>query len=182
MKSKMVIFAGLVLCTVAGACGTGSDTSSQERSELPKLSQASVTDVTWYDSWDEGMAAAEKAGKPVLVHFTAEWCVYCRKMKIRDIIHLRNQEALNEGWITIMIDTDDKVRRGMSMLKTAPRKRWHGKNGTNDSFKAENITGTGSFAVLRRHGTSHPSFHRQNGAPLNKDIELSAASGPGCHT
>ncbi len=168
MKSKMAILAGLVACAVTGACGTGNDTSSQERGDLPKLSQAAVTDVTWYESWDEGMAAAEKAGKPVLVHFTADWCVYCRKMKNETYTSPEIKKRFNEGWITIMIDTDDKVKTGKVYVEDSTKKALAWKNGNNDSFKAETMGHGQLLQFFGGMGLPTLLFIDKNGAPLNK--------------
>lgn len=66
-------------------------------------------EFTKYDDYDRGMAAAEAAGKPVLVDFSGYACVNCRKMEgaVFDTPVVRG--ILEDQYIMIVLMVDDKT-------------------------------------------------------------------------
>ena len=61
-----------------------------------------------YKDYEEGMAAAKAAGKPVLIDFTGYGCVNCRKMEAAVWTDPRVAEKLNNDYILISLYVDDK--------------------------------------------------------------------------
>lgn len=66
-------------------------------------------EFTKYDDYDRGMAAAEAAGKPVLVDFSGYACVNCRKMEgaVFDTPVVRG--ILEDQYVMIVLMVDDKT-------------------------------------------------------------------------
>ena len=62
-----------------------------------------------YTDYDEGMRAADAAGKPVLVDFTGFGCVNCRKMEASVWTDSRVAEKLNKDYVLISLYVDDKT-------------------------------------------------------------------------
>lgn len=62
-----------------------------------------------YTNYDEGMAAAKAAGKPVLVDFTGFGCVNCRKMEAAVWTDSRVADKLTKDYILISLYVDDKT-------------------------------------------------------------------------
>lgn len=168
MKIRSMLITGLILCSVAGACGKSNDTSSQERSNLSKLASDNVSDVKWYSNWDEGMEAAKKADKPVLVHFTADWCVYCRKMKNETYSAPEIKKRFNNGWVTIMIDTDDKQSKGTVFVDEGEKKAMAYIEEEQDSFQSESYNHGQLLQFFGGMGLPTLLFVDKNGTPLQK--------------
>jgi thiol:disulfide interchange protein DsbD len=60
-----------------------------------------------YTDYDEGMAAARRLGKPVMVDFTGFGCVNCRKMEAA--VWTTVAEILNDKYVLISLYVDDKT-------------------------------------------------------------------------
>jgi thioredoxin-related protein len=82
---------------------------------------ASAAEVEWREL-DAALTEAEAVGKPVMIHFTAEWCGWCKKMKSEVYQRPELAAALHEDFVTAMVDTDRrpdlKVRYGVQGLPT----------------------------------------------------------------
>ncbi len=91
-------------------------TVDTDAAETPSTEPAAMVDAggefKWYHNWDEGMAAAKAANKPVLVHFTADWCKFCVQMKEETYAADMIQKRFIDGWVGIMIDTEDHESTG----------------------------------------------------------------------
>jgi len=118
MKMRSAALTGTFLLFIAGACDQNNEqaTAQQSAGGEPKVTPAAVASVEgefkWYHDWDTGMAAAKKERKPVLVHFTADWCKFCVKMKKETYASDMIQKRFTDGWIGIMIDTEEDAKTG----------------------------------------------------------------------
>ena len=62
-----------------------------------------------YTNYEEGMAAAAAAGKPVMLDFTGFGCVNCRKMEIAVWTDPSVADKLNKDYVLISLFVDDKT-------------------------------------------------------------------------
>ena len=62
-----------------------------------------------YTNYEEGMAAAAAAGKPVLLDFTGFGCVNCRKMEAAVWTDPRVASLLTDDYVLISLYVDDKT-------------------------------------------------------------------------
>ena len=66
----------------------------------------------WYHDWDEGMAAAKKAEKPVLVDFYTDWCKWCEVMDEKTFSAPEIMKIFASDWITIKINAEENRKSG----------------------------------------------------------------------
>jgi thiol:disulfide interchange protein DsbD len=66
--------AGVVLLSVVAGCVL----ASQKLEEAPGAFAATVTEGGWQPWSAEAVSRAQSAGRPVLVDFTAKWCLSCQ--------------------------------------------------------------------------------------------------------
>ena len=62
-----------------------------------------------YTDYEEGMAAAQKAGKPVMLDFTGFGCVNCRKMEAAVWPDAKVRQLMTEDYILVSLYVDDKT-------------------------------------------------------------------------
>ena len=65
--------------------------------------------ITTYHSYEEGMEAAKRAGKPVLVDFSGFGCVNCRKMEAAVWTDPKVKGIIDNDYILIELMVDDKT-------------------------------------------------------------------------
>ncbi len=63
-----------------------------------------------YFDYEEGMAAAKKLNKPVLIDFTGHGCANCRKMEDNVWIDQRVMQILREKYVIIALYVDDPTK------------------------------------------------------------------------
>ena len=66
----------------------------------------------WYHDWDEGIAAAVKEKKPVLIDFYTDWCKWCKVMDEETFSASEVKKILESNWVTIKINAEDKKASG----------------------------------------------------------------------
>lgn len=169
MKSRTLLIAGIVACSLTGACGKQDQTATAQSSkELPKLTAAAVSEVTWFNDWNTGMEAAKKAKKPVLVHFTADWCVYCKKMKAETYAAPEIKERFNNGWITIVMDTEDNKTKGTVFVDDTAKKVRAYLEGEQGNFKSETLLNGEMMQLFGGTGLPTLLFIDKTGEPVQK--------------
>ncbi len=141
MKIRTLALSGTIaLCALTGACGGsgGSDTKAADDSPYKKYQPQTnvetnvaakkvdtgenVPDVKWYTDWNEAMAAAKKEDKPIFIHFTADWCKFCVKMKKETYAAGEIKKRFNDGWITLMVDTEQPSFAGDIYINEGEKK------------------------------------------------------------
>ncbi len=63
-----------------------------------------------YTDYDEGMAAAKRLGKPVMVDFTGWGCVNCREMESKVWIDSKVRDIMTKDYILISLYVDEKAK------------------------------------------------------------------------
>ncbi len=66
-------------------------------------------DIPIYFDYDEGMAAARRAGRPVLVDFSGYGCVNCRKMEASVWTDPEVKQLIENNYVLIELMVDDKT-------------------------------------------------------------------------
>ncbi|MFC1541281.1 thioredoxin family protein [Candidatus Latescibacterota bacterium] len=76
------------------------------------VSTASLDENNWYHDWNEGLAAAAKEGKPIIVDFYTDWCKWCKVMDAETFSNPEVMDIMTKGWIKIKINAEDGEKKG----------------------------------------------------------------------
>ena len=112
----------LIMSLVTVACGSSEReaTAGAPESETARTTTAAVQfdqtgaqteRETWFENWDEAMVAAKAENKPVYVHFTADWCTWCKKMESETYTVEGINKRLSDQWISLKVDTENPLKK-----------------------------------------------------------------------
>ena len=95
--------AALVAMLVAVDCRRDAASTSPTPTE-PEAATAAV-ELTWGDDWNVGLARAAAENRPMVVVFTAEWCLWCRRLESATFTDRAVRTAL-AGAVLVDLDVD----------------------------------------------------------------------------
>lgn len=106
---------------VLGTSGSSVTSSSTSESSENRYGLELPLGLSGYFTLDEGLAAAQKEGKPVFVDVTGHGCVNCREMEARVWSDPRVLKMLREDFIIVALYNDDKQKLDESDWITDPQ-------------------------------------------------------------
>jgi len=87
------------------ACGAGpADDGSMTAIET--VSSHETSSVDWEKTWDSAFSRAKSEGKPVLVSFEAEWCVWCKKLDSTTYRDTAVKSLIADSLVPLILDVD----------------------------------------------------------------------------
>jgi thioredoxin-related protein len=86
--------------------------------------------IEWH-TYEAGMARSKFENKKVFLHFTAEWCGYCREMDRKTFQDATVVAGLNRDFIPIRVDYDrEPATSALYKVKGLPDSWFIAENGT----------------------------------------------------
>jgi thioredoxin-related protein len=74
---------------------------------LAAAGAALAGDAIEWRSHAEALPEAARADKPVIIHFTADWCSWCTKMKKETYADPAVSKLMREKFVTAMVNSDE---------------------------------------------------------------------------
>ncbi len=103
---RQLIQAGFLMLAVVVTVSCGGEREIPEAPAERSVRSHAAVEVRWEDDWDEAFDRAAAEGRPVLVNFYAEWCVWCKQL---ETVTFRDQKVaamLAENVVPLNIDID----------------------------------------------------------------------------
>jgi len=73
------------------------------------LPTANAAPVSWR-GWNDGLAAAARAGKPVIVDVVTDWCGWCKRMDRDVYARAEVSEYLNRNFVMVRLNAESSER------------------------------------------------------------------------
>jgi thioredoxin-related protein/YHS domain-containing protein len=64
-------------------------------------------EIPWSTDIESSLQRAASTGQPVLLEFTADWCVYCKRMEKTTFVDRRVVKFVNENYVAVRVDADE---------------------------------------------------------------------------
>lgn len=91
------------------ACGGGPSETPVDTG-FEAVSTHETANLDWEKSWESAFSRAESEGKPVLVSFEAEWCVWCKKLESTTYRDSVVMSLIAESMVPLTLDVDNEGR------------------------------------------------------------------------
>ena len=104
LKATMMI-GFLMTIGALTACGAGPADDGPTTSTFEAVS-SHTADLDWEKSWDSAFTRAKSEGKPVLVSFEAEWCVWCKKLDSTTYRDTAVMSLIADSLVPLTLDVD----------------------------------------------------------------------------
>lgn len=86
-------------------------TTTGEAPSQPAVASKPAEKATWHEDFETALAAAQQQKKPILMRFTATWCVPCRVMDSSSWPDDQVQALLSQKFIPLKVDIDQADSR-----------------------------------------------------------------------
>ena len=70
------------------------------------ISATTAEEISWATDPEQALQEAADSGKPVLMQFTASWCVYCKRMEKSTFTSEEVAERISEDFVAVRVDAD----------------------------------------------------------------------------
>ena len=64
-------------------------------------------EIPWSTDIESSLQQAASTGQPVLLEFTADWCMYCKRMEKTTFVDPRVVNFVNQNYVAVRIDADE---------------------------------------------------------------------------
>jgi thiol:disulfide interchange protein len=105
-----VMVVGVMMLGAMTACGAGPADEGPTVASIETVSTHGTARLNWEKSWDSAFSRAKSEGKPVLVTFEAEWCVWCKKLESTTYRDSAVMSLIAGSMVAVTLDVDNEGR------------------------------------------------------------------------
>ncbi|MEE4270999.1 MAG: thioredoxin family protein [Thermoanaerobaculales bacterium] len=107
VRTDIPLLITIVLMLVAlSSCGAEPAPESSAEAGFAAVSTHETAALAWEKSWESAFARASSEGKPVLVSFEAEWCVWCKKLDSTTYRDSAVMALISDRLVPLTLDVD----------------------------------------------------------------------------
>jgi thiol:disulfide interchange protein len=109
-RSNTIAAVALIALAPLFACGDGPSGEASPEAGFETVSTHRTEKLDWEKSWDAAFTRARAEGKPVLVSFEAEWCVWCKKLESTTYRDTKVMTLIADSLVPLTLDVDGSGR------------------------------------------------------------------------
>lgn len=68
-----------------------------------------AAEINWQSSYGEALAVSKSENKPIMVIFTADWCVFCKKLENQTFTNSQIVREINNNFVAVKINKDKET-------------------------------------------------------------------------
>jgi len=105
-----VLVVAVMMMGALTACGAGPAEEGPTLASIDTVTTHGTARLDWEKSWDSAFSRAKSEGKPVLVTFEAEWCVWCKKLESTTYRDSAVMSLIGGSMVAVTLDVDSEGR------------------------------------------------------------------------
>jgi thiol:disulfide interchange protein len=105
-----VMVVAVMMMGALTACGAGPAEEGPTLASIDTVTTHGTARLDWEKSWDSAFSRAKSEGKPVLVTFEAEWCVWCKKLESTTYRDSAVMSLIAGSMVAVTLDVDSEGR------------------------------------------------------------------------
>lgn len=108
---RIAVLAVMALIGALTACGAKEAADGPTAPVVESISSHATASLDWESSWEGAFERARAEGKPVLVSFEAEWCVWCKKLDSTTYRDSAVRALIAGSMVPLVLDVDGSGRK-----------------------------------------------------------------------
>jgi thioredoxin 1 len=118
-RASWILAVGALIVTVA--CGVAEQgTDARGDAAAAAVTAHHQVEVSWATSWDAAFERAREESKPVLVTFSADWCVWCKRLETTTFTDAKVAGLLADEVVPLELDVDGAGRELSNRFEIDP--------------------------------------------------------------
>jgi thiol:disulfide interchange protein len=106
-RKDLIALSAVVALVITVGCG---GQAPEPTSTVETITTHGAVEVDWEDDFPAALKRAGSEGKPVLITFYADWCVWCKRLESTTLRDAKVMTMLRDKVVPLSLDVDNEGR------------------------------------------------------------------------